>query len=941
MAFTRTILEQNVVSALQLRDYEQLFFGTNQEEGYDKPFLEFTSDTVKQILRSDRVTYFHYPQSATTQLLCAVRLIQNGACAGDIPFRSDRICKKQADYRKHIYWGDSRQHNTDFIDKINIDNSTIITTASAYGQFLCIKIGSQVRALQLFKFDDASFAPVNYAFQLGGGIPTLQTTATSVGAFVTVNVNNSAKSFKFFNVPDGVEALEFYGSTLVAAGTANGEFIPITIQNQPFCIPIYDTTVALSSINTEIRRVVHKPEFGETGQFICAWLSAGYPGQPPLWMDRYFIPGQISGANYLFNSPTVYDVKSTLSLDPGVWYKYFHIGNTFNNFLVNSLTGTTSALKLHLDDWSIPNTADLSPYENDCIIADGGDVFTLPSVRGLGTDNALYLSGTRSYGEVVYDDTIAPRDDFTVSFWCRARDWERLPGNHIVSKNFRGGWDFNYNCGFCNPYYAVFNRVGEGIIINQVGDILLQKDLPAPSRPLVTQPDSEEYVWILDSHPSKRRLYRMDFDGTIVTEVAFASGELITSMALSSDETVAVYNSATGMLSGFNGDGEFLSSEYIGVNFLTITFDPSGVPVGSIHNDLCIDNKGRKWEALNTTGIRRTGESTPVTNYTNIAVKNIACDSNDNIWVTYGINEFAIINSDTFVLVTSGTIGDVEDMTINSKGGLSLAREYKNGARVDVGWFIYEDTQKIYKTDHRGRVIDTIDLELYDIGPVQTRFTSYDWNRKFNWLFYNREPQIGVEIYLGTELSPVCGKYTLSVPACSLANDDWHLFSLTKSSSGDIIFYTDSTEAQKINVPDAVVYYDFENSLFLGTNAGKIQALDLELGEIGLYFNGYIDDVRIYDYVLTPWDLWFIHNNKDDYQDLLWNMDAGKQAYLEEVERFFKFKLPGQKSQFFNIRITGLSIDDEEVREVIEGIIKQTIKKAVPAHAMLNQIIWQ
>lgn len=937
MSLFRDILLSNTVSALQLRDYEQLFFGSNQEEGYDKPFLEFTSDTIQQILKADRITYFHFPNTSKSQEISATRLIQNGACSGPIPFKSDRIYKKLANYKKHIYWGDASLHKTDFIDTIVLDNSTIITEASSTATFTTINVDGTNYAIPLYKYDTSAYTPLNIELKIGGGISTFSLLATSLGGFVGFTVNNSAISFPLFESNASLSALHLLDATIFNESTATGEFFPLQIQGIDYCIPLYTPPLSSSSV---MRRVIHKPEYGETGEWICTWLSAGYPLQDPIWVDRYYIPGD-GDDTYDYNYPTVYDIKSEMLLDPGVWYKYFHIGNTYNQFLVDSLTGTTSALQIHLDDWDLPITTDLSPYGNDCILNDGnGVVQIVNSLLDSSSDNAIYVSGG-GFGEVVYDSSISQIDDFSVAFWARTKDWNNIPGNHIVSKNFRGGWSVSYDCGFCNPFFAVFDNSGVGLILNQNGKIITEKTLPSPSRPIVTQPDSNYFVWILDSHPSKRRVYKMDFDGTINTEIVFDDSESLQSMTLSSDETVVVYNSSTGSVSAINNFGEVISTQSMSSGYRTITIDVSGNLVGSEQNDFCMDNLGRKWEANISSGIKRTYNSNVNNFYTGVKVKSIECGADENIWFTFGQNNFAIIDPDSFNVITSGSLGTTEDIGSDPNIGLSLAKEIIDDQRVDVAWVSIDDNQKIYKIDSSGNLLDTIDVELYNIGPYQTRFTSYDWHRKFNYLKYNTLPQIKMEMHLGTEFSPVCGKYTLSVPACSLANDDWHLFSLTKCSSGDVRFFVDCLERDSVNVPNAVVYYDYENSLFLGTNAGKILPLDKELKEVGLFYSGYIDDIRIYDYVLDTWDFWFIHNNKQDYQDINWNMDTGDQAYLEEIERFFKFKLPGQKSQFFNIRITGLNINDQEVRDVIEGIIRDTIKKVVPSHSMLYKIIWQ
>jgi len=786
---TRFELENNVVSALRLRDYEQLFFGTNQEGGYDRPFLEFTSDTVAQNLREDFVTYFHYPDSTTTIGLSDSRLIQNGACAGPIPYKADRISQKNANYKKHIYWGDS---------------------------------------------------------------------------------------------------------------------------SEP-----------------------------QSGRWLCAWLSAGYPDQDPIWIDRWYNPMFIDASgSFQFSTSAVYDTPSVLNLDPGVWYKYFHIGNDYNQHLVNLLSGNLSALKVHLDDWTYPITTDLSPYTNNAILING--IQLRPSVLESSTDNALFVSGNGFYGEVVFDDSFNINDEISVSCWVRVSDWSNAKGQHILSKSFRGGWALGYNPGFYNPIFTTFASGGDGFILNEAGKIQTLKDLPTPSSPANVYTDSQLFTWILDVYPTNKRLYKMDFDGTILLEKIFGDDIGITTFAPGDGETIYVYESGLGAISGFDSDGDVISTQTNIAGWNDITIDLNDTVRGTTENDICIDNDNEIWEALTLGGIRKTFLSDPlsgsITSYEGITAQTIDCDAQGDIWFTYGNNSFARIDSLTYDTQVSSTVGSVE---IGDTREFALTREYIDSHWQDFGWFTYKNSQLIYKTDNRGNVVKTIKLLPYDISPIIPNFTSYDWNRKFNYIANDLQPQVELDIFLGTTTAPVCGITTLSFPATTLANDEWHLLSFTYNTTGDVKLFADSVERDSASVPDSLIYYDFENSLFIGTNAGKIQPLDKELGGINLYYEGYIDDVRIYDTALIDWDFWFIHNNKRVYEDIIWNMETGSQAYLEEIERFFKFKLPGLKSQFYNIRLTGLNITNIEVREIIEGIIKETVSRVAPAHTKLYKIIWE
>lgn len=90
------------------RTYNKIFCGDHVELGYDKPLLTFTSNTqLLELPPGD--TYFHYPHAAYKVNLNDSALFQSGALAGDCPATSDRIFKKNANYKYTSIWGDSQQ----------------------------------------------------------------------------------------------------------------------------------------------------------------------------------------------------------------------------------------------------------------------------------------------------------------------------------------------------------------------------------------------------------------------------------------------------------------------------------------------------------------------------------------------------------------------------------------------------------------------------------------------------------------------------------------------------------------------------------------------------------------------------------------------------------------------------------------------------------------
>ena len=202
-------------------------------------------------------------------------------------------------------------------------------------------------------------------------------------------------------------------------------------------------------------------------------------------------------------------------------------------------------------------------------------------------------------------------------------------------------------------------------------------------------------------------------------------------------------------------------------------------------------------------------------------------------------------------------------------------------------------------------------------------------------------PQIHYDTFF--DLGTAVDNFTMSVPSSALVDNKWHLFTLSfDTTNNEVKAYLDSVLKETIAIPSgAEMYYEYENPLFIGADAGRQSDLGDETNNSGLYFSGQIDDCRFYSSVLSISDVRNIYFKKYGVKDLVWNMDCGTQNFLEEVERFFKFKLPGQKSQYYNIDIIGLEITNEDVRSQIETIIRDSAKKVAPLYAELLTINWK
>lgn len=90
------------------RQYDKLFTGTNQINGYQNASFGYNSYVTTLDLPPDNITYFHTPQDMYPYDKININdcgLIESGAIGGDTPMVSDKIFKKAADYKYNTPFG--------------------------------------------------------------------------------------------------------------------------------------------------------------------------------------------------------------------------------------------------------------------------------------------------------------------------------------------------------------------------------------------------------------------------------------------------------------------------------------------------------------------------------------------------------------------------------------------------------------------------------------------------------------------------------------------------------------------------------------------------------------------------------------------------------------------------------------------------------------------
>lgn len=177
----------------------------------------------------------------------------------------------------------------------------------------------------------------------------------------------------------------------------------------------------------------------QTGQWLCSWLSGGDDGTTAVWVDRFYNPEIIteieaikitnnveyipsySSKNY---QAGITDKRSSLTIEPGVWYAYYHVGKTDNKKLI-------SYLKRDLVQEGLIGT-NLAPVGE----------------YNFAGDTSGYVS-IKNYE--------SPLNQFTFSFFGHSLNWEKPMGNQLMGNYLDSGFGI-FNFKEILPFTYYFNK---------------------------------------------------------------------------------------------------------------------------------------------------------------------------------------------------------------------------------------------------------------------------------------------------------------------------------------------------------------------------------------------------------------------------------------------------------------------------------------------------
>ena len=698
----------------------------------------------------------------------------------------------------------------------------------------------------------------------------------------------------------------------------------------------------------------------QNGQFLCAWLS-GNNGNS-VWMDRWYFPSNISKFNALTatydeglacainqaddEGLTVIDIPSIMTLEPEVWYKYFHVGSDFIDYGIDEVINYNgNLLSIHLDDFTSETVTDKSGNSND------GEFVNYtpppPNFREDATDTVASLDGEDTYITINYSNEVKPIDSNTVSIWAYSEDWENVKNSEIISSGNANYLNLKVTNGLENPIYCLYGNETNKLLFlnneNKVYNVLQIEDDDVETKIENLCVDSNLNIWALDNY--NNNLYKINYNGVIELKKEFDSSYALDKICLDSNNNVYVLETNSGNISSFDVNGDFinLSAAMLTTSNDTFSIDLNDQIYGIQAEKVMFDSKNAAWSIPNSrVGVYR--EGTPLYETTFTTVEDIAIDKSDNVFVLY--NQKYLYKMDEIGGLSLSATLPIES-TISEYGNITIQNEYYKKTGSNEDFILVYTNGFVYKYDNNLNYVNKYNIKKIsnenDYNAFLTDWSGYDVKRKYNY-HVNFETEKAVEVTYNMLLSSGALKaYKLFVPAERLFKG-WHHFALVfDKEASKIKFYIDGeVEGRTVTVPsESQMYRLFKNSINLGSKMGINQTFNEEfLLKEKYHFKGKIDDFRVYTKALDDLEVRLLFYSKGVFEDIEWHIPTGNQYYAEQVSNFFKHKLPGSKSNNFNIKVFGMGEMDSATREIVENTMREIVGKISPAYTQLNEIKW-
>lgn len=741
------------------------------------------------------------------------------------------------------------------------------------------------------------------------------------------------------------------------------------------------------------------------GVWFCSWLYKDEYGNVQ-WMDRYYNPGSfvISIANiqltegyvYKKNDPVYKDVPSKMMLEPGVQYRYFHVGENTAKDLIDTFDGIAGKerIKLNLNGWGTSHIDTSLSARKVNVFTTGTESKLYASVEEVDRVAAPTISFNNTYNTEVsidYDSSYALTNEFSLSFWAHSNNWNDSPSTQLVG-NFCSNGGFGLFLDTLSSYpFFVIPETGYGHLLyvnegfNPFLDKSLQPTISLTATPQFVAIDCDQNV-IVCSTDSSRKLSKFDNTGKLLATIELSDITEIPIQVICglndnihviTDRTLYTYDTNLSLIGSVPSDStpstvaSFSYNSVDGTVELNLTdnvYDSKFIEHTQWFISATDGNLYKKEPAQSVPVLfaEFTNKIDPVSTRMNSAATTFAIDPYNRIWVLHNSHKVSVYNS------ASQPLGDplfefsTDQNPSHLQKNISFICTYDRSTsskawRCLIYYADQVDSQtvpRLYVYDLKGTLIKTIDLlSLLNYTLVtklnQTQehlqflskgdFTGYERRRVFNKISpFNNNSQLILRTALKdkTKSELTYNTFKASAPINGWNTKGWQHILLTLQNRKFSLYVNGTLTFELPYTGQYELSYELQPTLFIGSPAGSQSGFNREIKYTSSIFNGLLQDIKIYNYVLDNKTLELFQRASIPAQSIYWSLPTPSIQYIETIERMFKNKIPGAKATYFNIKLCGTQITDNQTRMLIEQELRIIVEKIKPVYANLLGIHW-
>jgi hypothetical protein len=781
----------------------------------------------------------------------------------------------------------------------------------------------------------------------------------------------------YFHIPTYTDTIALIDTTIIENGATGGPF------------PAASDRIFKNKRNYGNVTNQGNPSDIADGVWFCSWLYKDSSGNLQ-WMDRYYNPGKfnfavlefqlLQGPTYEANDPVFRDVPSTLLLEPGVLYRYFHIGEDSAQDIISTYAGLSGErLLMNLSDWG-KEKIDLS--QNNLQVAINtftptNQLYDISNeVQRVNVPIINFNGGFNIEASIEWNTSYTPLDEFTLSVWAQNEDWKESPTTQLVG-NFssKGGYGIFLDSLESYPFFVLpETNYGHLLFVNQQGNAILDVDTStvfASASPQHIALNSDDHLLVCYNN-SIGTIAKFDSTGTVL---AVANNFFVLSPSLTStespitmlcgqeDEVVVITNfnryffDVNLKLKRIEGFGLTSLSAVAAYQYNKQTNTATLIVKDNDVIDLKFIEQ-TEWSIKKSTKKLYRNNTIFANQLTNC--KKIQIDPDEKIWVFYENNSIAVFDTTTAtpeIPILNFTVGANVD---HPQVYLSFLNIYDktNNEKKWVAVLYYSNESLIYLLNLDGTLLQTININsLFNLTILQELnqnvqlfeyfskgdFTGYEYKRVFKNVFpYNGEQQLILKTSV-KEIAAPENKY--SIYKCYVSTGNWdprswqHVAVIYQNKVFSVCI--NGVKEKTLQIPgNYVLAFDQQPPFFIGSSVGSKNGANRENGVVVNIFNGKFADIKLYNYAIPTENLEMFLRASNIADDLYWSLPIPTVQYIESIERMFKNKLPGHKSGFFKLKLVGTNIKDSTTRGLIEEQVKELISQVSPAYTDLVRIDW-